>query len=149
MDKEWAGKAVSIQCKGKLGIFQGIISQCSASQISIVRAFRNGIPLKKQNARVTLPSNDILKISLLPNSEFIRTYNEYHNNHNDSSNNIDNNDSNNISNNDTVINVHDVSEIMKNDDTFRNSATPAYATVNGNNKWNSRNSVRNLSLIHI
>ncbi|XP_065360954.1 enhancer of mRNA-decapping protein 3 [Calliphora vicina] len=66
MDEDWTGKAVSIECDVKLGVFQGIISQCTPSEITIVRAFRNGVPLRKQDAEVTLRSSDILKISLIP-----------------------------------------------------------------------------------
>lgn len=56
MEEEWLGKAVSIHCDEKLGIFQGIIKEISSSQITIVRAFRNGVPLRKQDAEVTLRS---------------------------------------------------------------------------------------------
>ncbi|XP_061395919.1 enhancer of mRNA-decapping protein 3 [Musca vetustissima] len=66
MEDDWTGKAVSIECDPKLGVFQGIISQCTPSEITIVRAFRNGVPLRKQDAEVTLRSTDINKISLLP-----------------------------------------------------------------------------------
>uniref|UniRef100_A0A1B0G261 Enhancer of mRNA-decapping protein 3 n=1 Tax=Glossina morsitans morsitans TaxID=37546 RepID=A0A1B0G261_GLOMM len=66
MEEDWTGKAVSIECNKQLGIFQGIISQCSPSKITIIRAFRNGVPLRKQNAEVTLRSSDLVKISLLP-----------------------------------------------------------------------------------
>lgn len=66
MEDDWTGKAVSIECDAKLGVFQGIISQCTPSEITIIRAFRNGVPLRKQDAEVTLRSSDILKISLLP-----------------------------------------------------------------------------------
>lgn len=66
MEEDWTGKAVSIECDVKLGVFQGIISQCTPSEITIVRAFRNGVPLRKQDAEVTLRSSDILKISLIP-----------------------------------------------------------------------------------
>uniref|UniRef100_A0A1A9WTI6 DFDF domain-containing protein n=1 Tax=Glossina brevipalpis TaxID=37001 RepID=A0A1A9WTI6_9MUSC len=66
MEEDWTGKAVSIECNKQLGIFQGIISQCSPSEITIIRAFRNGVPLRKQNAEVTLRSSDLVKISLLP-----------------------------------------------------------------------------------
>lgn len=66
MDGDWTGKAVSIECDQKLGIFQGYISKCTPSEITIVRAFRNGVPLRKQDAEVTLRCNDILKISLIP-----------------------------------------------------------------------------------
>lgn len=66
MEEDWTGKAVSIECDVKLGVFQGIISQCTPSEITIVRAFRNGVPLRKQDAQVTLRSTDILKINLIP-----------------------------------------------------------------------------------
>lgn len=66
MEEDWTGKAVSIECEAKLGVFQGIISQCTPSEITIVRAFRNGVPLRKQDAEVTLRSSDIIKISLIP-----------------------------------------------------------------------------------
>lgn len=66
MEEDWTGKAVSIECDAKLGVFQGIISQCTPSEITIVRAFRNGVPLRKQDAEVTLRSTDIVKISLIP-----------------------------------------------------------------------------------
>ncbi|XP_075160601.1 enhancer of mRNA-decapping protein 3 [Haematobia irritans] len=66
MEDDWTGKSVSIECDAKLGVFQGIISQCTPSEITIIRAFRNGVPLRKQDAEVTLRSSDILKISLLP-----------------------------------------------------------------------------------
>ncbi|XP_058975473.1 enhancer of mRNA-decapping protein 3 [Musca domestica] len=66
MEDDWTGKAVSIECDAKLGVFQGIISQCTPTEITIVRAFRNGVPLRKQDAEVTLRSTDITKISLLP-----------------------------------------------------------------------------------
>lgn len=66
MEEDWTGKAVSIECDVKLGVFQGIISQCTPSEITIVRAFRNGVPLRKQDAEVTLRSSDIIKISLIP-----------------------------------------------------------------------------------
>lgn len=66
MEDDWTGKAVSIECDAKLGVFQGIISQCTPTEITIVRAFRNGVPLRKQDAEVTLRSTDITEISLLP-----------------------------------------------------------------------------------
>lgn len=66
MNEDWTGKAVSIECDVKLGVFQGIISQCTPSEITIIRAFRNGVPLRKQDAEVTLRSADILKITLIP-----------------------------------------------------------------------------------
>lgn len=66
MGDGWLGKAVSIECDANLGIFQGVIKSISEIEITIVRAFRNGIPLKKQDAEVTLRSSDIINISLLP-----------------------------------------------------------------------------------
>lgn len=50
----WIGKAISINCGPTLGVFQGIIKNASPSTISIVRAFRNGIPLKKQDMEITI-----------------------------------------------------------------------------------------------
>ncbi|XP_030386188.1 enhancer of mRNA-decapping protein 3 [Scaptodrosophila lebanonensis] len=64
--EDWIGRAVSIVCDDELGVFQGIIQDITASEITIVRAFRNGVPLRKQNAEVVLQSSDILKINLLP-----------------------------------------------------------------------------------
>lgn len=46
---KWIGKAVSIQCVEKLGIFQGTIKEVTASTIVILRAFRNGFPMKPDN----------------------------------------------------------------------------------------------------
>lgn len=66
MEESWIGKAVSIQCNEKLGVFQGTIKDTSSTQITIVRAFRNGVPLRKQDAEVTLSVSDILKLELIP-----------------------------------------------------------------------------------
>ncbi|XP_055376288.1 enhancer of mRNA-decapping protein 3 [Condylostylus longicornis] len=65
-DQNWIGQAVSIQCDGSLGVFQGTIKDISMEQITIVRAFRNGVPLRKQDAEVTLSASDIRKIELIP-----------------------------------------------------------------------------------
>lgn len=54
MGDDFLGKAVSIECDAKLGVFQGVIKDISESEITIIRAFRNGVPLKKQDAEVTL-----------------------------------------------------------------------------------------------
>lgn len=54
MGDGWLGKAVSIKCDANLGVFQGVIKSISEDIITIVRAFRNGIPLKKQDAEVNL-----------------------------------------------------------------------------------------------
>ncbi|XP_053957187.1 enhancer of mRNA-decapping protein 3 [Anastrepha ludens] len=66
MGDDFLGKAVSIECDPKLGVFQGVIKNISESEITIIRAFRNGIPLKKQDAEVTLRSTDILNIYVIP-----------------------------------------------------------------------------------
>nr|XP_014095896.1 enhancer of mRNA-decapping protein 3 isoform X1 [Bactrocera oleae] len=66
MGDGWLGKAVSIECDANLGVFQGVIKNITVDVITIVRAFRNGIPLKKQDAEVNLRSADIINISLLP-----------------------------------------------------------------------------------
>lgn len=66
MEEQWLGRAVSIRCDDKLGVFQGIIKEASASKITVVRAFRNGVPLRKQDAEVTLKATDIYDISFIP-----------------------------------------------------------------------------------
>lgn len=65
-EASWVGKAVSIHCTEHLGVFQGTIKDLSSDQLTIVRAFRNGVPLKKQDAEVTLRIGDIMKIDLIP-----------------------------------------------------------------------------------
>lgn len=50
----WIGKAISINCGVTLGVFQGVIKNATPTTITIVRAFRNGIPLKKQDMEITL-----------------------------------------------------------------------------------------------
>ncbi|XP_012157998.1 enhancer of mRNA-decapping protein 3 isoform X1 [Ceratitis capitata] len=74
MGDDWVGKAVSIECDAKLGVFQGVIKDISDSVITIVRAFRNGVPLKKQYAEVTLRSSDIVNICLIPTFNGHSTY---------------------------------------------------------------------------
>ncbi|XP_017058976.1 enhancer of mRNA-decapping protein 3 [Drosophila ficusphila] len=64
-DQDWIGCAVSIACDEVLGVFQGLIKQISAEEITIVRAFRNGVPLRKQNAEVVLKCTDIRSINLI------------------------------------------------------------------------------------
>lgn len=66
MEESWVGKAVSIQCDEKLGVFQGTIKEASNSQITIVRAFRNGVPLRKQDAEITFSASDIVKLEIIP-----------------------------------------------------------------------------------
>lgn len=54
MNKNWQGKAVSIQCVESLGIFQGTIKEANSSKITIVRAFRNGLPLRTLDTEITI-----------------------------------------------------------------------------------------------
>lgn len=67
MAGSFIGKAVSIHCVGSLGIFQGHIKTASEDKITIVKAFRNGVPLKKQDMEITINGPDILKLELIPN----------------------------------------------------------------------------------
>lgn len=64
-DQDWIGSAVSLTCDEELGVFQGLIKKISADEITIVRAFRNGVPLRKQNAEVVLRCSDIKSINLI------------------------------------------------------------------------------------
>ncbi|XP_053695022.1 enhancer of mRNA-decapping protein 3 [Sabethes cyaneus] len=65
MGENWVGKSVSIQCRGDIGVFQGVIKQVSPVEIVITKAVRNGIPLKKNNVEVTLTCKDIEKLDLI------------------------------------------------------------------------------------
>ena len=62
MEASWIGQSVSIYCDGKLGVFQGNIKDASNNQITITRAFRNGVPLRKQDAEITLRLVDNLGV---------------------------------------------------------------------------------------
>lgn len=66
MTENFVGKAVSIHTNS-MGIFQGQIKRASATKITIIRAFRNGIPLKKQDMEITINASDIEKLDLIPN----------------------------------------------------------------------------------
>lgn len=50
---DFLGKSVSINCGQVLGVFQGIIKFVSPQRVTIIRAFRNGIPLKKQDMEIS------------------------------------------------------------------------------------------------
>ncbi|XP_058451950.1 enhancer of mRNA-decapping protein 3 [Malaya genurostris] len=65
MSENWIGKSVSIQCRGDIGVFQGVIKQVSPVEIVITKAVRNGIPLKKRSVEVTLTCKDIEKLNLI------------------------------------------------------------------------------------
>lgn len=66
MTENFVGKAVSIHCKNGMGIFQGHIKMASATKITIIRAFRNGIPLKNHSMEITINNTDIEKLDLIP-----------------------------------------------------------------------------------
>ncbi|XP_062565218.1 enhancer of mRNA-decapping protein 3 [Armigeres subalbatus] len=68
MSDNWVGKSVSIQCRGDIGIFQGVIKQVSPAEIVITKAVRNGIPLKKTSVEVTLTCKDIVRLELISSS---------------------------------------------------------------------------------
>lgn len=54
MNKAWLGKAVSIHCVPPLGIFQGTIKSTTSEKITIIRAFRNGLPLRTLETEITI-----------------------------------------------------------------------------------------------
>ncbi|XP_019557086.3 enhancer of mRNA-decapping protein 3 [Aedes albopictus] len=68
MSDNWVGKSVSIQCRGDIGVFQGVIKQVSPAEIVITKAVRNGIPLKKTTVEVTLTCKDIERLELIASS---------------------------------------------------------------------------------
>lgn len=68
MSENWVGKSVSIQCRGDIGVFQGVIKQVSPVEIVIAKAVRNGIPLKKTSVEVTLTCKDIVRLELIASS---------------------------------------------------------------------------------
>lgn len=68
MSENWVGKSVSIQCRGDIGVFQGVIKQVNPVEIVIAKAVRNGIPLKKTTVEVTLSCRDIVRLELIASS---------------------------------------------------------------------------------
>lgn len=54
MNKNWQGKAISIYCGDSLGIFQGIVKEVNKTKITIVSAFRNGLPLRTLDTEITI-----------------------------------------------------------------------------------------------
>lgn len=68
MSENWVGKSVSIQCRGDIGVFQGVIKQVNPVEIVITKAVRNGIPLKKTSVEVTLTCKDIVRLELIASS---------------------------------------------------------------------------------
>lgn len=51
---EFLGKSVSIHCSDDLGIFQGTIRSVDPDTLTIVRAFRNGLPVRTLDTEITL-----------------------------------------------------------------------------------------------
>lgn len=74
MAENWIGKAVSIHCRGDIGVFQGVIKQVSPVEIVITKAVRNGIPLRKTNVEVTLTCKDIEKLDLIAGTNLPNLY---------------------------------------------------------------------------
>lgn len=52
--KEFIGRAVSIHCSDELGVFQGTIRTADADSLTIVRAFRNGLPVRTLDTEITI-----------------------------------------------------------------------------------------------
>lgn len=74
MAENWIGKAVSIHCRGDIGVFQGVIKQVNSVEIVITKAVRNGIPLRKTNVEVTLTCKDIEKLDLISGTNLPNLY---------------------------------------------------------------------------
>lgn len=51
---EFLGKAVSINCTADLGVFQGTIRSANPESLTIVRAFRNGLPFSSLDTEITI-----------------------------------------------------------------------------------------------
>lgn len=64
-NKNWVGKVVSIQCIESLGVFQGTIKDVNASTLTIVRVFRNGLPVRTLDTGITIKACDIVKLELI------------------------------------------------------------------------------------
>uniref|UniRef100_A0A6B2E7C8 Enhancer of mRNA-decapping protein 3 n=1 Tax=Phlebotomus kandelakii TaxID=1109342 RepID=A0A6B2E7C8_9DIPT len=66
MSDNWVGKSISITCLDPGGVFQGTISTVSPEAITIIRAFRNGVPVPKPDTEVTIASANIVNLELIP-----------------------------------------------------------------------------------
>lgn len=51
---EFLGKSVSIHCSDELGVFQGTIRSADPNSLTIVRAFRNGLPVRTLDTEITI-----------------------------------------------------------------------------------------------
>lgn len=52
MAKQWIGSMVSIKCVGDRGTFQGEIIAATNSEITLTKAFCDGIPCENSNITV-------------------------------------------------------------------------------------------------
>lgn len=67
MAEGWVGKSISIKCIEPAGaVFQGKIKGVSPEVITIVRAFRNGVPVRKPETEVKINSSNIHSLELIP-----------------------------------------------------------------------------------
>jgi len=66
MTESYIGKAVSIKCLNNFGVFQGQIKAANPQRITIVKAFRNGMPLKKPEMEITIEASNIESLELIP-----------------------------------------------------------------------------------
>ena len=69
MAEGWIGKSISIKCVEPAGtVFQGTIKEVTPEVITIVRVFRNGVPMtmKKPETEVKIASANILSLELIP-----------------------------------------------------------------------------------
>lgn len=65
MTDNFIGKTVSIKCSDELGVFQGQIKTANAQKITLIKAFRNGVPLKKPEMEITIDASNIMSLELL------------------------------------------------------------------------------------
>lgn len=67
MAENFLGKSISIKCIEPAGtIFQGTIKEVTPDVITIVRAFRNGVPVRKMETEVKIASANIISLDLIP-----------------------------------------------------------------------------------
>ncbi|VVC97949.1 unnamed protein product [Leptidea sinapis] len=60
---KWVGYAVSVNCGGPLGCYQGTILEADGNTITLTKAFRNGFPYPK--SQVTLNAADIKDLKII------------------------------------------------------------------------------------
>lgn len=66
MAEGWLGKSISIKCIEPVGtVFQGTIKEVSPDVITIVRAFWNGVPVRKAETEVKIASANIASLELI------------------------------------------------------------------------------------